>query len=295
LFSGVDTNRMKCGAEMPTLFFMNPERLYTALRAAQADDETGLFRFYEKLLRLREAHKVTLKPFTLPAPGAGHFARPTPRLTWSALEIQPSWFHQWLAELAHLWDERDPGAGEEIQGLTSGELAAAAVTWFLEGTSGLGSVIDALLSNGLAPYLEKAATALREGLPANWREPYCPVCGGWPDMATFHDRKSRYRCICERCATEWTITCDGCLFCGESDGELLGFYSSEDELYRVIVCDTCGYYLKVVNERAAARVKYRPVLTVERLLTPGLDLTAAQEGYSRPELLVHSARDSSGE
>ena len=48
------------------------------------------------------------------------------------------------------------------------------------------------------------------------------------------------------------------------------------------VCDRCGHYLKTIHQPEAQRLPTPPLLPAERLLTPGLDLLAAQEGYTRP-------------
>lgn len=260
---------------------MNPH-LLPLLRAAQTDDDSGLFRFYEQLFTRRAAHQDTLTP-AIPADWEPPLTPPL--LTWELLGITEAPFVAWLMSLATLWNGQDEGALDEVSVYDAGELLAAGKAWFKSGTGGLGSVVDAILANAIAPYLEVAADAVREDIPARWQDAHCPVCGGWADMARYDEKKSRYRCICERCSTEWTLTREACLYCGESDEERRGFYSSEDDLYRVLVCDNCGNYLKVVNDAMARRMGYSPLLPAERLLTPGLDLTAAQEGYTRPTTL----------
>lgn len=261
--------------------------LISLLRAAQADDDTGLFLFYERLFKLRESHKPTIVPAL---PTELHASLTEPLLQWQDLGITEPPFIGWLTRLAELWEQQDPGTQDELEALTAAETMVAAEQWYRTGSGGRGSVIDALLANAIAPYLEEAAEAVRDDLSPQWRQPYCPVCGGWADMARYDEKKNRYRCICERCSTEWTIVRDACLYCGESDEERRGFYSSEDDLHRVMVCDNCGHYLKVVNEMVARRMGYHFLLAAERLLTPGLDLTAAQEGYTRPTILARASQ-----
>lgn len=252
------------------------------LRSAQVDDDSGLFSFYERLLLLRESHKTTIVPIipTDLVPSSIH-----PLLRWEHLGISNPTFFAWLSQVAQLWDEQDPGAIDELEALTPDTVLDVGAAWYRTGTSDKGSVIDALLANAIAPYLEVAAKNAHDEIGDSWRQSYCPMCGGWADMARYDEKKSRYRCICERCSTEWVFVRDACLFCGERDEERRGFYSSEDDLHRVMVCDNCGNYLKVVNEAVARRMGYNYVLAAERLLTPGLDLTAAQEGYTRPVTL----------
>ena len=52
--------------------------------------------------------------------------------------------------------------------------------------------------------------------------------------------------------------------------------------HKGIVCDRCGHYLKTIHQPEAQHLPAPPLLPAERLLTPGLDLLAAQEGYTRP-------------
>jgi formate dehydrogenase maturation protein FdhE len=259
--------------------------LLSLLHAAQREDESGLFAFYEQLFRLRESYKATL---SLPPYTALSTSLTTPLLQCHHLGIQEQPFFAWLTRIAELWERQDPGALDELEALSAQEVVEAGEKWYRTGSAGLGSVIDALLANAIAPYLERVAEAVQTEIPDKWRHSYCPICGGWADMAQYDEKKSRYRCICERCSTEWSIVRDACLFCGENDEERRGYYNSEDDLYRVLVCDNCGYYLKVINGYAARRMAYTPLLAAERLLTPGLDLTAAQEGYTRPTTLAVS-------
>lgn len=261
----------------------NPTPLLSLLHAAQSEDDSGLFAFYARLFRLRETHKATLIPSIQSTTD-----RPStqPLLQWEDLGITESSFSAWLTQIANLWEGQDPGALDELEALSPSEAIRAGAIWYRSGTGEMGSVIDALLANAIAPYIEVAAATIQADLLSTWRHSYCPVCGGWPDMARYDEKKSRYRCICERCSSEWTIIRDACLFCGESDEARRGYYNSEDDLYRVLVCDNCGYYLKVVNDYIARRLGYTPFLAAERLLTPGLDLTAAQEGYTRPTALA---------
>lgn len=249
------------------------------LAVAQADDESGLFAFYGRLHTLRNHHKAIIVPAV---PPELHPASTRPLLRWEHLGIGNPTFFTWLTQVGQLWEEQDPGALDELEALTATASLQAGEAWYTSGSANMGSVIDALLANAIAPYLEVAADAAKADYPDQWRKPYCAVCGGWPDMARYDEKKSRYRCICERCSTEWAIVRDACLFCGESNEERRGFYSSEDDLHRVMVCDNCGYYLKVVNDAVARRMGYSFVLAAERLITPGLDLTAVQEGYTRP-------------
>jgi FdhE protein len=80
--------------------------------------------------------------------------------------------------------------------------------------------------------------------------------------------------MCSRCAALWSYRRIGCPFCAAEERPV--FYSGEDGLHRLYVCQVCKGYLKATDLREARRVVH-PM--VERLLTVGMDLAAQQEGY----------------
>jgi FdhE protein len=68
----------------------------------------------------------------------------------------------------------------------------------------------------------------------------------------------------------------GCPSCGTGDHTKLSYYLSEDEAYRLYVCQACRRYLKVIDLRKVGRQVSFPV---ERVTTVGMDVAARQEGY----------------
>lgn len=259
------------------------QQILDALVEAQQEDEEGLFAFYEQLLRLIATHKATLS-LTREAlfhPRQLHDWRQSrhPYLHFSALEVDPTPFLGWFQRVALLFEQREEGVLEEVEALDAAACWQLAEQWLEQGKSGQGPLIDSLLANALAPYLERAATLLLPALPlTQWGLPYCPLCGGYPDFALWDEATEGRQLLCERCRTPWTVEEEGCLFCGEDDPQQRGLYLSEDERYRVEVCDSCGYYLKGMAQQR----QQTSLLAAERLLTPGLDLLAAQEGFTRP-------------
>ncbi len=258
-------------------------------------DEGQLFEFYEHLLRMTQAKKGTaalktsLSHNSLLQSVQANSSRTAnePYLSAAALKLTPAEFYPWLLSIAELFETRDQGALDEAEAIEEEQCVELAHRWFEEGSASLGPTVDALLANALAPYLQYAAKQLASRLPLKqWTQPYCPICGGFPDIGLWDEAKGTQKLLCERCRTEWTIEEEGCLFCGEDDPEVYGFYNSEDDLHRVLVCDSCSYYLKMVNHQQAKRSKVKPLLAAERFLTPGLDLLAIQEGYTRPIQIV---------
>lgn len=262
------------------------EQILQALAEARAELDDGLLAFYEQLQRaiVQKKQALTLPAAQLLQAGdATELARQgKPHLAFDALALEAEPFHGWLLEMAHLFEQNDPGALDEMEGIDPAQSVQLARAWFQQGSSGHGPTLDALLANALAPFLELAAERLLPLLPLHlWDEAYCPVCGGQPDFALWGETEST-QLICERCRAVWGARVVGCLFCGETEPSARGVYSTEDERYLIEVCDSCGNYMKGINEEALAPGE-EPLLAAERLLTPGLDLLAIQEGYDRPE------------
>jgi FdhE protein len=56
----------------------------------------------------------------------------------------------------------------------------------------------------------------------------------------------------------------------------LAYYPTDDNTYRLTVCEQCRRYLKTIDLREAAGERY---LTAERILTVGMDAAAEEAGY----------------
>ena len=54
------------------------------------------------------------------------------------------------------------------------------------------------------------------------------------------------------------------------------YYASDDQVYRLYVCQACKRYLKTVDLRRTLR---NPNPLVERLVTISMDLAAQEQGY----------------
>lgn len=267
------------------------EALAAARSAADPDNE-GLYAFYEALTRAIATHRDSLS-LTVSRlyehKAAQERARADrPHLQFDALRLEPDPFYDWVQQVGAIFDAFDPGAAEEIAALDPADLLDLARLWYESGSADRGPTLDGLLANGMAPYLQRAAVLLLPKLPMHlWNAAYCPLCGGYPDFSAYDPRHHDHELVCERCQATWEIRYPGCLFCGESDPDLRGFYASEDGLYRVDVCDSCGHYLKMLNTQESRKLQATPRPQVDRLLTPGLDLLAAQEGYERPQIFDH--------
>lgn len=117
----------------------------------------------------------------------------------------------------------------------------------------------------LAPFLENGT----------WKQAVCPACGGLPDFAYLGEEGERHL-VCSRCDTQWRHRRLGCPYCGNQDNKSYGYYKDETGAYRLYTCKECEYYLKVLDLR---EVSGERLLTVERILTIGMDAAALAEGY----------------
>jgi FdhE protein len=134
-----------------------------------------------------------------------------------------------------------------------------------------------IFSNSLRPFLRLKAEQYAELIDDSlWYRNRCPICGGEPDLAALERKSGRRRLLCSRCDFEWGYVRLACPFCGNEDPAELGYYPSEDKVYRLGVCDRCHRYLKTIDLREA---KGERLLPAERVLTIGMDFAAQKAGY----------------
>lgn len=114
----------------------------------------------------------------------------------------------------------------------------------------------------------------RVGAPSVWRtwtRVVCPCCGGAPDIALVE--RSQRILVCARCDAQWRAPRDGCLGCDATESPMEIARISNPALgYDLVMCNSCGRFLKERPRRGLAS------LLVERALTAELDLAAEQRG-----------------
>jgi len=134
-----------------------------------------------------------------------------------------------------------------------------------------------VLINALHPFLEAYAEALRPLVKDDlWRRGRCPVCDGEPDFAMLDKESGARHLLCSRCNSQWLYRRLECPFCSTTDHTQLAYYHSEDNRYRLYVCDECKRYLKAIDLREVVET---PLLPVERIVTIDMDLAAREKGY----------------
>jgi FdhE protein len=134
-----------------------------------------------------------------------------------------------------------------------------------------------VLINSLHPFQWARASVLTPLIEdQRWYQRQCPVCEGEPDFGYLEETVGGLRLLCSRCDTVWTYKRGECTFCGNTDKETFAYYLSDDDVYRLYVCDECKRYLKVLDGR---KTPVEPILPMQRIVTVGMDVAARQEGY----------------
>lgn len=161
----------------------------------------------------------------------------------------------WLAEAQRWFDSRLPPAdGAVSEGDTPRVVAAYALT----------------------PWLERAAErSLTEVDLAAWRRPFCPMCGGYPDLSFLTSDVGQRLLVCVRCSSQWPYRRLACPFCAPPEPGKVQYYPGLEPGDRLYVCDNCHAYLKTVDlrQRSALSAHY------ERVRLVPLDLAAHEKGY----------------
>ena len=174
--------------------------------------------------------------------------------------------------------------------LDVGELVEASVTQQdarLEVMAGRAEVAPGLLAAlghlAVFPLLQacgRQAAALVIG--SGWDASYCPVCAAWPTLAELRGLERRRHLRCGRCAADWAIRQDGCVFCGTDDSRARGYLAPEAdrESRRALTCSECQGYLKAVTTvrpLGPGEIGLRDLETLE------LDAAAIERGFGRPD------------
>ena len=185
-------------------------------------------------------------------------------------------------------DAQEPSA--EIEGLkhiaSDRLLLQYIVKLWYEGSSlspiatagGIDSIIlSSVIQAALKPFLALHAEALLPKVnQESWRRRICPVCGGKPNFA-FLDRERGARwLLCSRCDAEWLFQRLECPYCGSQDQDALAYFTNDEGLYRLYVCQRCRTYLKAIDLR---RTTGEVLLPLEQLLTLDMDRQGQERGY----------------
>ena len=208
-----------------------------------------------------------------------------PLLSFDQLPIDAEGFAALATTLAATLADYEPALVEDPMPTDTVEWISLAENRFKERQAEVTEVAAETMVNlaqlatdhALRPYLEWAAEQVLPHVnQERWKQGYCPVCGGAPDLALLEEESGARHLVCSRCNSQWLYRRLGCPFCDTTDHTKISYYPSDDELYRLYVCKTCRRYLKTVDLRLARR---RVLVEVERITTIDMDAAARQEGY----------------
>ncbi len=105
----------------------------------------------------------------------------------------------------------------------------------------------------------------------SWTRAACPCCGGAPDVGLL-ERGGNRTLVCSRCDAQWRAPRAGCLGCDETDETSVARIANPAVGYDLVMCNSCGRFLKERPRRGLE------ALIVERALTIELDIAAEQRG-----------------
>jgi FdhE protein len=210
-----------------------------------------------------------------------------PQLSFAQLPLEAEGFSRLATEIAQALVQYEPGLAAGTDGLEDVDWLSLAAKRFEQGMANEGeekapeetemALVETAVDLALQPYLEWAAEQVMPHIEQeSWKRGYCPVCGGAPAFAALVEDTGARHLLCSRCRSQWLYKRLGCPFCNNADHTKLLYYPSEDEVYRLYVCQVCKHYLKAIDLRKAT---HRVVLAVEPLLTVAMDLAAQKEGY----------------
>ena len=138
-------------------------------------------------------------------------------------------------------------------------------------------LLEAIIQATLRPFLVRQAKALLNLVDQErWRREYCPICGGWPDFAFLDKERGARWLLCSRCDTEWLFQRLQCPYCGTQNQDALSYFTDDEGVYRLYVCEQCRQYIKAIDLR---RTESEVVWLLERVLTLDMDRQAQEKGY----------------
>ncbi len=139
------------------------------------------------------------------------------------------------------------------------------------------NLMRSIIQSTMQPFLTAHGQALIGKVDEKqWYQGYCPICGGIPDIAYLEKEVGARWLKCSRCDSEWQFNRLGCPYCRYQDQSSHTYFSSDDDLYRLYVCDHCKSYLKAIDLR---KTDADTMLPLERIYTIDLDKQAIERGY----------------
>lgn len=264
-----------------------------AQREGQLPDSVELYR---QLLRIQSE---VFSHFTVPKPSFGEgtvserSSQGISLLSFQELVLDWEQIGNLAREVIALVTKDSPDLANEVQRVeditSNAALLEQAVKAWCEGSS-LSEIAAAqnvdeqlfafVIETALKPFMSAYADVL---LPLvdqeSWRRRYCPVCGGKPDFAFLDKDKGARWLVCSRCDAEWLFQRLQCPYCGTQNQDALAYFTDDEGVYRLYVCEECQTYIKAIDLR-----RTESDVLLERILTLDMDVQAQQAGYKKGSL-----------
>jgi FdhE protein len=256
----------------------------------QNPELADFYEFHQKVFRLQHEAKAqiaaTLEMLDQEVLRA-RVLQGLPQLSFAQLPLEAGGFGRLATEIAQALVQYDPKLAAGTDGLEEVDWLSLAGRRFEQGMASEGEeetseetpmeLVETAVDLALQPYLEWAAEQVMPHIHQElWKRGYCPVCGGRPDFALLEGEAGARHLLCSRCRSQWLYKRLQCPFCDNTDHTKLLYYLSEDEVYRLYICQACKHYLKAIDLRQAT---HRVILAAEPLLTIAMDLAAQEQGY----------------
>ena len=249
--------------------------------------------FYKRLLHIQtniEPHLSTPQPILPQAEVLDRLRQGIPLLGWQDLSLDWSTLQNLFQKVIDVAGEYYKAASGDFAGLRDiasdiSLLQAATKAWYdgqsLSSLAATHSVSEELLAAVIHSAVKPFLTAHSEELISlveqeRWRRGYCPICGGKPDFASLDKERGARWLLCSRCDAQWLFQRLQCPYCDTQDQDALAYFTDDDGLYRLYVCQQCQSYLKAIDLR---RTEAETLLPLERVLTVDMDRQGREKGY----------------
>ncbi len=249
--------------------------------------------FYKRLLHIQtniEPHLYTPQPILPQAEVLDRLRQGIPLLEWQDLSLDWSTLQnlfQKVTDVAGEYYKAASGDFARLRDIASdiSLLQAATKAWYdgqsLSSLAATHAVSEELLAAVIHSAVKPFLTAHSEELISlveqeRWRRGYCPICGGKPDFASLDKERGARWLLCSRCDAQWLFQRLQCPYCDTQDQNALAYFTDDDGLYRLYVCQQCRSYLKAVDLR---RTEEEILLPLERVLTVDMDRQGREKGY----------------
>ncbi len=138
-------------------------------------------------------------------------------------------------------------------------------------------ILPGIIRAGMWPFLTVQSEMLLPQVDQErWRRRYCPICGGRADFCFLEKENGARWLSCSRCDAEWLFQRLECPYCGNQNQDKLAYFTDEEGLYRLYICEECRSYIKGIDLRKTAS---EVLLPLEKVITIELDNQAQNDGY----------------